>query len=160
MATGCRREEILSLRYENVRLDEERIYLPKTKNGQSRTVHLNARAMEVLSDLKARKDDEERTRNSDFVFASRNGTKKGYIFDLRNPFEKVCRIAGIENFRIHDLRHTFASMAVSSGADLYTMQKLLGHNDIAQTQRYSHLSDKHLKEATSRVSDLLNQVAR
>jgi integrase len=157
--TGCRREEMMSLKWENVRLDEERIYLPKTKNGRSRTVHLNGRAKEVIQDLLARKEQEERTRGSEYVFPSRKGTKKGYIYDLRKPFEKACQIAGIENFRIHDLRHTFASMAVSSGADLYAVQRLLGHQDIAMTQRYAHLAADDLKRATEGVSNMLDNAA-
>jgi len=157
--TGCRREEILSMKWENVHLDEERIFLPKTKNGRSRTVHLNGRAKEVIQDLLTRKDQEDRTRGSEYVFPSRQGTKKGYIYDLRKPFEKACGAAGIENFRVHDLRHSFASMAVSSGADLYAVQRLLGHQDIAMTQRYAHLAADDLKKATEGVSDLLDKAA-
>ena len=157
--TGCRREEIMSLMWENVHLDEERIFLSKTKNGRSRTVHLNGRAKEVIEDLLARKEQEDRTRGSEYVFPSRQGTKKGYIYDLRKPFEKACQIAGIENFRIHDLRHTFASMAVSSGADLYAVQRLLGHQDIAMTQRYAHLAADDLKKATEGVSDMFDRAA-
>ena len=157
--TGCRREEILSLKWENARLDEDRIYLPKTKNGRSRTVHLNGRAKEVIVELKARKDQEERTRGSVYVFPSRKGTKKGYIYDLRKPFEKACLIAGIENFHIHDLRHTFASLAVSSGADLYVVQRLLGHQDIAMTQRYAHLGAADLKRGTEGVSEMFDRAA-
>lgn len=157
--TGCRREEILSTQWANVRLDEERIYLPKTKNGQSRTVHLNAKAREVVEDLLARKDQEERTRNSPYLFPSRQGTKKGYIYDLRVPFVKACKAAGIEKLHIHDLRHTFASMAVSSGADLYAVQRLLGHSDISMTQRYAHLAADDLKRATQGVADMFAQAA-
>lgn len=157
--TGCRREEILSLKWENVRLDEDRIYLPKTKNGKSRTVHLNLRAKDVIVELQARKDQEERTRGSVYVFPSRKGTKKGYIYDLRKPFEKACLIAGIENFHIHDLRHTFASLAVSSGADLYVVQRLLGHQDIAMTQRYAHLGAADLKRGTEGVSEMFDRAA-
>lgn len=157
--TGCRREEILSLQWINVRLDEERIYLPKTKNGQSRTVHLNAKAKEVLEELLTKKDQEERTKNSQYVFPSRQGTKKGYIYDLRKPFEHACKLAGIENFHVHDLRHTFASIAVSSGADLYAVQRLLGHSDISMTQRYAHLAADDLKRATQGVSDMFEQAA-
>ena len=113
----------------------------------------------MIQDLHARRDEEERTRESEYVFASRKGTKKGYIYDLRKPFEKACKIAGIENFRIHDLRHTFASMAVSSGADLYAVQRLLGHQDIAMTQRYAHLAADDLKKATAGVSDIIERAA-
>lgn len=149
----------MSLKWENVRMDEERIFLPKTKNGRSRTVHLNGRAKEVMQDLLARKEQEDRTRGSEYVFPSRQGTKKGYIYDLRKPFEKACQIALIDNFRIHDLRHTFASMAVSSGADLYAVQRLLGHQDIAMTQRYAHLAADDLKRATAGVSEMLDKAA-
>jgi integrase len=157
--TGCRREEILSMKWENARLDEDRIYLPNTKNGRSRTVHLNGRAKEVIVELQARKDQEERTRGSLYVFPSRKGTVKGYIYDLRKPFEKACLIAGIENFHIHDLRHTFASLAVSSGADLYVVQRLLGHQDIAMTQRYAHLGADDLKRGTEGVSEMFDRAA-
>lgn len=157
--TGCRREEVLSLKWEQVRMDEGRLFLPKTKNGRSRTVHLNAKAKEVLQDLQERRGQEERTSGSEYVFPSRKGTRKGYIYDLRKPFEKACAVAGVENFRVHDLRHTFASMAVSSGADLYAVQRLLGHQDIAMTQRYAHLAADDLKRATEGVAEMLDQAA-
>lgn len=157
--TGCRRNEIMSLRWDQVRLDEGRLYLPLTKNGRSRTVHLNRRALEVLEDMVVRRDDDERTRGSEYVFPSRKGTKKGYLYDLRIPLQKACAIAGIENFRTHDLRHTFASIAVSSGADLYAVQRLLGHCDISMTQRYAHLAADDLKNATEGVASLLDQAA-
>lgn len=93
------------------------------------------------------------------MFPSRQGTRKGHLFDLRKAFERACQEAGIDNFRIHDIRHTFASMAVMSGASLYDVQKLLGHQDIAMTQRYAHLSDEGLKKATAGVANLLDRAA-
>lgn len=157
--TGCRRNEVLSLRWNQIRQDEGRIFLPLTKNGRSRTVHLNAKAREVLEDLAARRDQDARTRDSEFVFPSRQGTRKGHLYDLRKPFVKACEIAGIENLRIHDLRHSFATLAVRAGASLYDVQKLLGHQDIAMTQRYAHLADDGLKQATENVAALLEQAA-
>lgn len=157
--TGCRKTEILSLKWSQVHLDEGRIYLPLTKNGRSRTVHLNQKASEVLQELTISRDDKERTKNSEYVFPSRQGTRKGRIHDLRIPLKKICTIAGIENFRTHDLRHTFASLCVSSGADLYAVQRLLGHSDISMTQRYSHLSASDLQIATQGVVTLMNRLA-
>jgi site-specific recombinase XerD len=61
------------------------------------------------------------------------------------PFEKVCEAANIEGLRIHDLRHSFATIAVMSGASLYDVQKLLGHANIAMTQRYAHMVDDTLQ---------------
>lgn len=155
--TGCRRSEILSLTWPQVRLEEGRIHLAQTKNGSSRTVHLNSAAQQVLEELLERRSDEEHTGASLYVFPSRSGTRKGHIFDLRKPFARACKAAGIKNFRVHDLRHTFASLAVSSGADLYVVQKLLGHKDIAMTQRYAHLAADDLKSATENVAELFGQ---
>jgi integrase len=157
--TGCRREEIVSIQWENFHKNEGRIFIKKGKNGLSRTVHLNEKAMAIMSELKENKEMEPRTRDSSYVFPSRDGANKPYLYDLRKTFAKACQMAKIENFRIHDLRHTFASMAVSSGADLYTVQKLLGHLDLAQTQRYSHLAADDLKRATENVSALFDRAA-
>ena len=157
--TGCRRGEIMTLKWNEVRLDEDCLKLLDTKNGRSRPVHLNAWARKVVEDLHENRDKEIRTAASEYVFPSRQGTKKGHLFDLRNPFDKACQRAGIENFRIHDLRHTFASMAVRGGASLFDVQKLLGHQDIAMTQRYAHLSDDGLKKATAGVAAMLDEAA-
>jgi hypothetical protein len=67
-----------------------------------------------------------------------------------------CRRQGT-GFRLHDLRHSFASVAVMSGASLFDVQKLLGHKSIEMTQRYAHLSADALKEATERVAVALEQ---
>jgi integrase len=157
--TGCRRGEVMSLKWNEVRLDEDCFLLLDTKNGRSRVVHLNARAKEVVEELHENRGKEVRTAASEYVFASRQGTKKGHLFDLRNPFDNACQRAGVENFRIHDLRHTFASMAVRGGASLFDVQKLLGHQNIEMTQRYAHLSDDGLKRATAGVATVLDEAA-
>jgi integrase len=157
--TGCRRGEIMTLKWNEVRLDEDCISLLDTKNGRSRMVHLNAWAKEVVEELHESRGKEVRTAASEYVFPSRQGTKKGHLFDLRNPFDKACQRAGVENFRIHDLRHTFASMAVRGGASLFDVQKLLGHQNIEMTQRYAHLSDAGLKKATAGVATMLDRAA-
>lgn len=147
--TGCRKGEILSLHWNQVKLDEGRLFLPITKSGQSRSVFLNAKAKEVIEGLGV-------STSEGYVFPSRAGSRKGHLQDLRKPFEKVCEAAGIEGLRIHDLRHSFATFAVRSGASLYDIQKLLGHSDIAMTQRYAHMVDDNLQKATDNVSDLIN----
>ncbi len=157
--TGCRKSEILTMKWDQVRLDEGRIHLPVTKNGKSRAILLNKRASEILQELAYRKDDTERTRKSDYVFPSRNGTRKGHMHDLRVPLQKACEFAGIKDFRTHDLRHTFAALCVSSGADLYAVQRLLGHSDISMTQRYAHLSSHDLRSASQNAVALIEQIA-
>lgn len=157
--TGCRRGEVMSLKWNEVRFDEDCVALLDTKNGRSRMVHLNAWAKEVVEELHRNRGKEARTAASEYVFPSRQGTRKGHLFDLRKPFDRACQRAGVENFRIHDLRHTFATMAVRGGASLFDVQKLLGHQDIKMTLRYAHLCDDGLKKATAGVATLLDQAA-
>jgi site-specific recombinase XerD len=68
---------------------------------------------------------------------------------LRRPFAHAKEEAGVENFRIHDLRHTFASTLVNNGVSLYEVQKLLGHAHIRTTERYAHLKQERLQESAS-----------
>jgi len=155
--TGCRRNEVLSLTWNQVRLEEGRLFLPVTKNGRSRSVLLNARARDVLLGLAAVRKQSVRTRLSEFVFPSRSGTRKGHLYDLRKPFEQACGRSGIEGLRIHDLRHSFATIAIQGGASLYDVQKLLGHSDIAMTQRYAHMVDESLQRATDNVAQVIDR---
>lgn len=71
--------------------------------------------------------------------------------DIKSPFKGALKRAGIENFRFHDLRHTFASKLVMAGVDIRAVQELMGHKSITMTMKYSHLSDAHLREAVKRL---------
>jgi len=73
---------------------------------------------------------------------------------VKRSFTSACRRAGLEDFRFHDLRHTFASHLVMNGVSLKAVQELLGHADIKMTLRYSHLSQAHLKEAVAVLNNL------
>ena len=150
--TGCRKGEILSLQWEQVKLEENRLYLPITKTG-SRSVMLNNKAREVLECLHAQRVDGDK-----YLFKSRAGSRKPFLNDIRKPFLKVCLAADIENLRIHDLRHSFASFCVMGGSSLYEVSKLLGHSDSKMSERYSHLSDDSLQKASDNVSNIIDQV--
>ncbi len=73
------------------------------------------------------KELEPRTADSDYLFPPRNCSKRPHILDMRIPFGKVCEEANIENLRVHDLRYSFATLALQGGASLYDVSKLLGH---------------------------------
>lgn len=79
------------------------------------------------------------------------------VQDIRTGFIGACKRAGIENFRFHDLRHTFASQLVMKGANLKEVQELLGHKDIKMTMRYAHLSQESKKKAVNLLNGLTGQ---
>jgi integrase len=142
--TGLRRGELLSLKWQNVNLKEGYITVEGSysKSGRTRFVPLNSEALDVLRKLK------EDGQKSEFVFTDENGVR---ILSVKSSFAGVLKRAGIEAFRFHDLRHTFASKLVTAGADLNTVRELLGHSDIKMTLRYAHLSPEAKKRAVEMI---------
>jgi integrase len=148
VATGCRRMEIFSLRWENVDLPGRVIFLPAsmTKAGRARVVVANDLAAETLE-----RAEKNRKAESPFVFPVAN--KLGHVAEAKKTFTRAKRRAGIdEGVRLHDLRHTFASLAAQVGVPLYEIQKLLGHSSSQMTQRYAHLQDDTLRRASETVA--------
>lgn len=147
LATGVRREECLCAKVQDVDLAQRRWLLQKTKNGRSRWVVLNDAAMEILQRRLGRAC-------SPWVFPGKNPAKP-----LNNPskaFGRILKEAAIEDFRIHDLRHTTASLAINAGATLYEVQHLLGHAQSATTSRYAHLAPDRLIRTSAQVSNLIH----
>ena len=136
MNTGMRRNEILSLKRKSIDWQNRTAALTETKNGEARHVHLNDAALEALKALPPRID--------------------GRLFPLGPNqttmlFVRAAKRAGLEDCRLHDLRHTFASYQAMSGVAGRGLQVLLGHKDARMTMRYSHLSDAYLKAAVDGV---------
>jgi integrase len=128
-----RRGEILSLRYLDVDLVHGCILLPQTKNGEGRIVPLNAWAQRVLTALPS-------------------GSATQRLFTVKPAhvtvaFERACKRAGIEDFSLHDCRHTTASWLAMLGKDIYTIAQVLGHKDLRMSARYAHLSPAYLGDA-------------
>lgn len=137
--TGMRLGEVLTLRWEF--LDEERgaLRLPDSKSGP-RTFPLNAPALQLLLGL---------DRRGDWCFPGREPDT--HLATLRRTWLQVRAKAGLEDVRIHDLRHSFASVGAAAGMGLYTIGALLGHTQASTTQRYAHLSDDPLRRATDAI---------
>jgi integrase len=152
--TGGRKGEITSLRYDQWKPEEKRLFLPDTKNGKSRSIILHDRAIAVL---KKNKDTTTKKKESEYLFPSKKGTKRPHIDDLRTPFERTCIAAGIEALRVHDPRHSFATLALQGGASLYDVSKLLGHSDVSMTQRYAHMADDSLQKATDDMAGVIDR---
>jgi integrase len=120
------------LRWEWIDFDRRVILLPDSKTG-AKQIYLNAPAMEILMEL--RKGDE--TASPGFVITGRlNGRA---MVNLAKPWKKVCEIANLSGVRLHDLRHTAASIGLAAGLSLPMIGRLLGHTQAQTTQRYAHL---------------------
>lgn len=142
--TGMRKSEIFYLKWHDIDFNNGLIHLLKTKNGEKREIPINETVKNIL--FRVKKDP-----NSPFVFSSFNGKP---FNDIKKSFYTALRKSQIENFRFHDLRHTFASQLVMSGVDLYTVKELMGHKKIEMTLRYAHLSCNHKKQAVKALDGL------
>lgn len=142
--TGCRRDEILRLEWRRVDLERNLFFLEgkDTKSGKRRSIPLNLEARAALLDLARYR--EKYCPNSPWVFAHPNGER---LQSIRTAFRKSLERLGIEDFRIHDLRHTCASWLVSRGQQLDAVRDLLGHSTIKMTERYAHLSPENVRIA-------------
>jgi len=138
--TGLRIEECLSLEWSRVNRLRKTILIQETKNGSPKAIPLNTTALEVLNQRSKVK-----SIKNDYVFFNHNGRKINPCV-LRKSFRAVLSKEGIENLRLHDLRHTFATRLAQSGVDLYKISKLLGHKDIKMTQRYAHHCTDSLRD--------------
>ena len=139
LLTGCRRSEITGLAWSEVQ--EDQLVLVDSKTGP-RTVPLGSRARAVL--------DRQPRGESPWVFPSPRDSARP-----RHPhlplWERVRREVGIEDCRLHDLRHTMASHAAMNGVPVPVVSRLLGHSNVRMTLRYAHLADRDIEEAAERV---------
>lgn len=129
--TGCRQSEVLTLKWENVHFDKRHFVVLNTLSKSKRTMYkyLNDTAYSVLLE---RYDNKQ----GDYVFMN---PKTGKPIKSFNKGWQLCKKRALVNCRMHDIRHTYASWLVQKGVPIYTVKELLGHGDIASTQRYAHL---------------------
>jgi len=147
--TGLRKSEILNLSFSNVDLFRK-VIIVKGKGGKIRTIPLNQIAAAILKErFKIRHVE------SNLVFADRNGNPIQKTL-LKNTFKKALKASGIKDFTFHDLRHTFATRLAQAGIDLYTISRLLGHNDISTTQRYAHHCPESLRRGVEVLCDVVS----
>jgi integrase len=148
MLTGCRRMEALSARWDQ--FDPElRVWAKpasSTKQDEDHCVPLSAPACELLTRMK-------NVATGPYLFPSRDG--KGHLTDLKSSWRALCKVARLEAVRLHDLRHSFASIAVSRGASLPLIGALLGHSNPTTTQRYAHLFDDPQRAVAESVGSVI-----
>jgi integrase len=149
IVTGSRVNEVLTAEWNQFDLDRAEWTKPSHHTKQQKTEHvpLSCAALSILTRL------HERTGSGQYLIPGATGHR----VDLRGPWARICQEAGLgENVHVHDLRHTFASILVSSGQPLSSVGKLLGHTQSKTTERYAHLSNDALKSATEAFGNTFN----
>ena len=142
--------EIMGLTWDVVDMSRGRAILHETKNGERRAVAITGHALEVLKELsKVRRID------SNLLFPSKETApqKPQKPMNLRRDWEAALKVAEIQDFKFHDLRHSAASYLAMNGASLAEIAEVLGHKTLAMVKRYAHLSEGH----TARVVESMNQ---
>jgi integrase len=138
--TGARLREILNLKWDHVDLQRGLLFLPDSKTGK-KTIVLGGAALTVIETL---------PRVGNYVIAGNDPDKPRA--DLQRPWALVSRRAGLEGLRLHDLRHSFASVGAGSGMGLPIIGKLLGHSNSKTTERYAHLAVDPVRRAADDIS--------
>ena len=143
MLTGCRKGEILTLRWEDVDLEANELRLRDSKTGP-RTVPMAPSAARILAGL-------PRLAGNPWVIPGKKpGTHRRNLDDL---WKTVRLRAGLNDVRLHDIRHSFASRALALGESLPMIAKLLGHTQVQTTARYAHLARDSVQESAVRIAD-------
>lgn len=141
LLTGARCDEILTLKWIDVDYERKLIRLQESKTGQ-KTIYLSAPALQLLQSI-------PRIEGNPYVIC---GKKEGtHLVNIKDPWGKIRKAAGLTDVRIHDLRHNYASTAVASGYHLKVIGSLLGHANTKTTERYAHLANDPLQTANEAV---------
>jgi len=149
LVTGARKREVLDARWDDFDPENRLWRIPFTKSGRPRTVPMSDGVMSVL-------DAVPRIAGSIYVFP--NPSTKMPFVTIHNTWDKARRQAGLGGVRMHDLRHSFASILINSGRSLYEVQHLLGHTQVKTTERYAHLQQDTLLQAASVVPNIIGNL--
>ena len=140
--TGARLREILHAKWQHIDFERSVIFLPDSKTGR-KTLYLSAAALDVLSGLPRIED------NPHVIAGAKDGAPRA---DLKKPWRAVTKIAGLEGVRLHDLRHSFASIGAGASLGLPIIGKLLvGHTQAATTHRCAHLDADPIRRAAETI---------
>ena len=166
LLTGARRGEVLGATWDQFDLEQGVWTKPSshTKQKREHRVPLSTPARLLVGEMKAAANHRTTARNqepSPFLFPAqrrqrRSREVRGHLVELKNSWREICKLAGLKGIRVHDLRHTYASVLVSSGWSLPITGALLGHTQPGTTARYAHLFDNPLRAATESVAAIIS----
>ena len=148
--TGARHSEILQLKWEEVNFERGCIELQDSKTGE-KEIYLPPAALQVLSELP------RKTGNAHVIVGKKQGT---HLVNIKDSWNAIRKEAGLDDVRLHDLRHSFASVGARAGMSLPVIGALLGHRETATTARYAHLSDDPLRSAAESIGEEIADAMR
>lgn len=151
MLTGRRLNEILSLEWSSVDFDRGSLSLPDTKNG-ALVVALSEAALTVLRELKSSSGD------NPYVIGGQKNER--HMVNLQKPWRELRKVAQLEGVRLHDLRHTYASVGAGMGMSLPLLGRLLGHTQASTTSRYAHLAQDPVRIAAEAIGSELTRMSQ
>ncbi|MFT4967724.1 MAG: integrase [Candidatus Deianiraeaceae bacterium] len=157
LLTGSRKSEVLQAKWEQFNFDEGIWLKPSNSTKQKRPslIPLNTFAIAILLEMKKsiNKSNTHIISTNEYLFY--NTKTKKPLQDIKRFWATICKTAEIENLHMHDLRHTFASILANNGIDLHQTGKLLGHSNSRTTERYSHLHNNTLRNASELVGGVV-----
>ena len=149
LLTGARLNEILKLKWSYVDMERGLLLLPDSKTGK-KAVTLNSASAAILDELRTKADEKK---NGEYVFYGVDSAIPRS--DLKKPWAAITELTGLDGLRIHDLRHSFASVGAVAGLGLPIVGKLLGHTQASTTQRYAHLDVDPLRRAADAIGSVI-----
>jgi integrase len=148
--TGARLMEILTLRWDHVDFANAVLRLPDSKTG-AKPIYLNDAAINLLRKI-------PRMTGNPFVIVG--GKPGSRLVNLQKPWRRIRAATNLNDVRIHDLRHSFASVAAGAGMSLPVIGKLLGHSQPATTARYAHLAADPVRAASNLIGDKITSIMK
>lgn len=147
LATGLRKANVYGLRWDQIDMQRKVAWIhpDEAKAGKAIGVPLNQTAIEAIRS--------QLGKHREFVFSYRGKPLTGHG---NAGFDQACKLSGIENFRFHDLRHTWASWLIQSGVGLAELQELGGWESVEMVRRYAHLAPDHLHKHSSQIDALMS----
>ena len=156
--TGARSSEARLARWRDVDLPGRVWTVPISKNGRARRIVLSTAALRLLAELHGRNIAARLPVSVDDPLFVNPRTRKPY-HSFHQAWDRARKAAAMEGLRLHDLRHTFASLLINNGATIYEVQKLLGHHHVSMTERYAHLMPDTLRRRVEIIPAALGRAA-
>jgi integrase len=155
LLTGARKSELRLAKWKDIDDDKMQLFVAISKSGRSRKIMLSNQAIKVLDKVRLRTDALGLpTTRDDWLFPNPRTRKPYTSFHL--AFFAARKHAGLNTVRLHDLRHTYASLLINNGASIYEVQQLLGHYHISMTERYAQLFPNTLKDRVNIIASTID----